>query len=341
MALPDPCFKIFFFFFRTYYPLFFESPEFLKTPALYKNLWRASIYTEQTYSTYTYTSVSLLLYLHTNSTKHTYQFESYQFELHPAITRSIGTRCLSEALTYEAPSANPWSQTAMFPVAFIAGLLAVASTVAAAAEEVVFMHTPLMDKYAYDSGEAHMSLMNLMQSAVEEIKSGFEEIIHSADSDEPHPPWDAILLSPISEFVPCVDGYSTFSLNHTYACKNADLYAFVPHWAMGSEDLVGNDIWGWTDPDSGREFGLVAQGDGTAFVEIQQEGSVDYLGRLPTQSVNSVWRDIKVIGNFAYIGSEAVGHGVQVFNLSKVSILMLLFLLTWIFDILVSFWNLG
>lgn len=60
----------------------------------------------------------------------------------------------------------------MFPAPFIAGLLAVASTVAAAAEEVVFMHTLLMDKAAYDSGEAHMSLMNLMQSALEGKKVG-------------------------------------------------------------------------------------------------------------------------------------------------------------------------
>ncbi|KAJ3895260.1 hypothetical protein GG344DRAFT_39169 [Lentinula edodes] len=142
-------------------------------------------------------------------------------------------------------------------------------------------------------------------------------MIQSLDSDEPIPPWHALSLDPISEFVPCVDGYSSFSSNHTYACNNADLYAFVPHWATGSKNRVGNDVWGWTDRESGREFGMVGQGDGTAFVEIQPDGSVDYLGRLPTQSVDSIWRDIKVIGNIAYIGSEAEGHGVQVFNLSK------------------------
>ncbi|KAJ3853079.1 hypothetical protein EV368DRAFT_39630 [Lentinula lateritia] len=157
-----------------------------------------------------------------------------------------------------------------------------------------------------------------MQSSVDKLKSGFEATIQSLNSDdEPIPPWHALSLDPISEFVPCVDGYSSFSSNHTYACNNADLYAFVPHWATGSKNRVGNDVWGWTDMESGREFGMVGQGDGTAFVEIQPDGSVDYLGRLPTQSVDSIWRDIKVIGNIAYIGSEAEGHGVQVFNLSK------------------------
>ncbi|KAJ3905304.1 hypothetical protein F5879DRAFT_951355 [Lentinula edodes] len=198
----------------------------------------------------------------------------------------------------------------------IAAMLSAASS-ALAAKEVFFVHTPFMDKEAYVSGEAHMALMNLMQSSVDKLTSGFEVMIQSLDSDEPIPPWHALSLDPISEFVPCVDGYSSFSSNHTYACNNADLYAFVPHWATGSKNRVGNDVWGWTDRESGREFGMVGQGDGTAFVEIQPDGSVDYLGRLPTQSVDSIWRDIKVIGNIAYIGSEAEGHGVQVFNLSK------------------------
>jgi hypothetical protein len=34
--------------------------------------------------------------------------------------------------------------------------------------------------------------------------------------------------------------------------------------------------------------------------------------------VPSVWRDIKVIGDHAYIGSEAPGHGLQIFDLNKV-----------------------
>ncbi|KAF8830399.1 hypothetical protein HHX47_DHR2000635 [Lentinula edodes] len=204
----------------------------------------------------------------------------------------------------------------LFSPSIIAGLLSAVLS-ALAAKEVVFMHTPFMDKEAYDSGEAHTALMNLMQSSVDKLKSGFEATIQSLNSDEPIPPWHALSLDPISEFVPCVDGYSSFSSNHTYACNNVDLYAFVPHWATGSKNRVGNDVWGWSDRESGREFGMVGQGDGTAFVEIQPDGSVDYLGRLPTQSVDSIWRDIKVIGNIAYIGSEAEGHGVQVFNLSK------------------------
>ncbi|KAF5025519.1 hypothetical protein F66182_2424 [Fusarium sp. NRRL 66182] len=110
----------------------------------------------------------------------------------------------------------------------------------------------------------------------------------------------------------CVDGHAG-----EYSCNNIDLLGFMRHQDMGSRTRVGNDIWGWTHPASGREFALQGQTDGTAFVEVHPDGSLTYVGRLPTQTVASTWRDIKVIGNYAYIGAEAPGHGLQIFDLTK------------------------
>lgn len=47
------------------------------------------------------------------------------------------------------------------------------------------------------------------------------------------------------------------------------------------------------------------------------DGSLKYYGRLNTQTEASIWRDIKVIGHHAYIGSEAPDHGLQIFDLTK------------------------
>lgn len=110
---------------------------------------------------------------------------------------------------------------------------------------------------------------------------------------------------------PCVNGMAG-----EYSCSNVDMWGFLSHADMGSTSREGNDVWGWTSPD-GREFALVGQTDGTAFAEVLSDGSLDYIGRLPTQTEVSNWRDIKVIGNHAYIGSEARGHGMQVFDLKK------------------------
>ncbi|KAH7303921.1 hypothetical protein B0I35DRAFT_363989 [Stachybotrys elegans] len=116
----------------------------------------------------------------------------------------------------------------------------------------------------------------------------------------------------ISSAIPCVDGKAG-----EFSCNGLDLRGFLRHQDMGSRTRVGNDVWGWTDPNSGREFALLGQTDGTAFAEVHRDGSLTYVGRLPTQTVASSWRDIKVIGNFAYIGSEAPGHGMQIFDLTK------------------------
>ncbi|KAK0650028.1 hypothetical protein B0T16DRAFT_509074 [Cercophora newfieldiana] len=110
---------------------------------------------------------------------------------------------------------------------------------------------------------------------------------------------------------PCVNGKAG-----EYQCNKVDLVAFLRHQDMGSSTRKGNDVWGWTS-STGREFGAVGQTDGTAFVEILSDGSLVYLGRLPTQTSSSSWRDMKVIGDYVYIGSEASNHGLQVFDLKK------------------------
>ncbi|OBT63250.1 hypothetical protein VE03_07784 [Pseudogymnoascus sp. 23342-1-I1] len=101
-----------------------------------------------------------------------------------------------------------------------------------------------------------------------------------------------------------------------YSCNGVDLQAFASHESLGSKTKEGNDIWGWTS-DDGREFAAVGQTDGTAFVEVTTDGQIKYLGRLPTQTQDSIWRDMKVIDGYVYIGSEAAGHGLQIFDLRK------------------------
>ena len=63
----------------------------------------------------------------------------------------------------------------------------------------------------------------------------------------------------------------------------------------------------------------IGQKDGTAFAEISKEGKMVYLGRLPHYSVPSEWREIRGYKDLMIIGSEAVGHGIQIFDMKKVS----------------------
>ncbi|KAF8477083.1 hypothetical protein BDZ91DRAFT_757660 [Kalaharituber pfeilii] len=125
------------------------------------------------------------------------------------------------------------------------------------------------------------------------------------------------LYSRLSSFQPCKNGKSGRGKGkESFKCNKIDMTAFISHEDMGSETREGNDVWGWTSPD-GREFVAVGQTDGTAFLEVRFDGYLDYLGRLPTQTEPSIWRDIKVIDGYAYIGSEAEGHGLQIFDMRK------------------------
>jgi choice-of-anchor B domain-containing protein len=81
---------------------------------------------------------------------------------------------------------------------------------------------------------------------------------------------------------------------------------------------VGNDIWGWVDAQSGDEYALMGMSNGTAFVNVTNPENPVFLGNLPTATVESVWRDIKVYQNHAYIVADGAGaHGMQVFDLTR------------------------
>jgi len=86
---------------------------------------------------------------------------------------------------------------------------------------------------------------------------------------------------------------------------------------INNVNLAGNDSWGWTDPDTGKEYALVGLNSHTAFVDISNPSMPILVGALPTATLNSIWRDIKVYQNHAFIVSEASGHGMQVFDLTR------------------------
>lgn len=114
----------------------------------------------------------------------------------------------------------------------------------------------------------------------------------------------------VTAIVPCENGMAGI-----YPCNGYDLVAHISLSEMSAEE--GNDIWGWTDPESGKEYALMGLDNGTAFLDISNAVKPIYLGKLPTATSSSSWRDVKIYGDFAYIVSEASGHGVQVFDLKR------------------------
>jgi len=116
---------------------------------------------------------------------------------------------------------------------------------------------------------------------------------------------------------PCVNGFADI-----YPCDGYDLIGYlsledlsIPSSESGG--LSGNDSWGWTDSEDGKEYALIGLSSHAAFVDISNPNNMRLIGVLPTATVNSSWRDIKVYDNHAFIVSEAGSHGMQVFDLTR------------------------
>jgi len=106
-----------------------------------------------------------------------------------------------------------------------------------------------------------------------------------------------------------------------YPCKNVDLLGHLTLEEIGAKNPteIGNDSWGWVDRRTKREYAIVGRSDGTAFVDISNPRQPRFVADLPTQvdSDRDAWRDIKVYRNHAFVVAEHFGHGMQVFDLTR------------------------
>lgn len=120
-----------------------------------------------------------------------------------------------------------------------------------------------------------------------------------------------------------------------YDCSGIDLMARVDLGELDADRL--NDIWGWTDPQTGREYALVGLSDGVSFVDITVPTEPAVVGKLPEpegmpsnrrepgfhvlhdelDGAKSTWRDLKVYDGHLYVVSDQQPHGLQVFSLDR------------------------
>ena len=119
-------------------------------------------------------------------------------------------------------------------------------------------------------------------------------------------------INPDAMFL-CQNGFANI-----YPCNDYDLMGFISINELGGPGSRGNDCWGWVDPMTQNEYALFCATTGVAFVDITTPDKPILLGRLPTATINSPWRDIKVYNNHAYIVADrADTHGMQIFDLTR------------------------
>ncbi len=118
--------------------------------------------------------------------------------------------------------------------------------------------------------------------------------------------------SPVS----CEDGTAD-----GFACENVDMVSFISLKDLRMNRGVRlNDVWGWTDSETGREYGLIGHMEAMVFVDVTDAANPVVLGELPRTegSPGSTWRDMKVFKDHAFVVADGAGqHGMQIFDLRR------------------------
>ena len=134
----------------------------------------------------------------------------------------------------------------------------------------------------------------------------------------------------------CVDGVASGE----FPCSEIDMAAHIgiEDFAVLSE-LTGlpeeesdiaifNDIWGYTDQETRREYALLGATQGMIVIEVTVPSSPEIIGILPSQGYDifeddqaegNFWRDIKVFDGHAFIVSEQTDQGMQVMDLTALA----------------------
>lgn len=116
---------------------------------------------------------------------------------------------------------------------------------------------------------------------------------------------------------PCEGGFAG-----PFPCHRIDLKAFLPPDEFGGGPSSGfggpgNDVWGWTDPLTDKKWVLAGRSNGTSFIDISEPTSPVLVADLPRHQTNTLWSDIKVDNNHAFVVAEGEGNGLQVFDLTR------------------------
>ena len=91
-----------------------------------------------------------------------------------------------------------------------------------------------------------------------------------------------------------------------FPCDRFDLLG-----ELSNADMMGtaaNDVWGWTDPETGVEYALVGERQGLALVDISDPYAPFLVAFMETQTSSSTWRDMKVYADHVYVAWSDPEH---------------------------------
>ncbi|MEO0998263.1 MAG: choice-of-anchor B family protein, partial [Pseudomonadota bacterium] len=108
------------------------------------------------------------------------------------------------------------------------------------------------------------------------------------------------------------------------ACESVDLLAHLPLGDFSQRPATANDIWGFVDLNTDREYVLIGLNNGVAVVDVTEPTAPVEVGNV--RGDNTTWRDIKVLQRYdsaagryrayAYVTADGTGDQLQVIDLN-------------------------
>ncbi|HSK77226.1 MAG TPA: choice-of-anchor B family protein [Thermoanaerobaculia bacterium] len=106
-----------------------------------------------------------------------------------------------------------------------------------------------------------------------------------------------------------------------YPCSGVDLQSFLSLADLGADPGEwGAGLWGWTDPETRREYALIALRNRVSFVDITDPRNPWLVGDLLGRTRGQSNREVNVYANHAFVvadGGGSEGNGLQVFDLRE------------------------
>lgn len=116
---------------------------------------------------------------------------------------------------------------------------------------------------------------------------------------------------------PCVQGFAG-----PFRCNMVDLMTFLPMRDIGGGPGSiyggpGNDVWGWTDPKTHKEWVIAGRSNGASFIDASDPRNPVFVANMPAVGANELHSDMKVYKNHAYIVKDGPGNGIAVVDLTR------------------------
>ncbi|MGH8496945.1 MAG: choice-of-anchor B family protein [Gammaproteobacteria bacterium] len=109
-----------------------------------------------------------------------------------------------------------------------------------------------------------------------------------------------------------------------FECSRVNLVSHMPLGAFSTQPSGANDIWGFVDLNTNREYGVIGLRNGAAVVDLSDPSNPVEVGSI--RGDESVWRDVKVLQSFdpaagrwnayAYVTTDAAGDRLAIIDMT-------------------------